>query len=431
MRLFFKNSPLIDTAIKEALAPVREARLEDFDSIYEIWMQDHINPFMSFEKMSTGKFRDIYKTLFDSSHIYVLEEDNKVVAVQRIVYGSGLNAHTAYFCSFGVHKDYLRKGYGQLFYDKFLILLSKNPHISRVELTQETDNSSKALYLAEKNKFTSCGTFPEWQPRLTGPQEYINKWPVAERIFERIIKEEILKDSKDSPSFEACIPPLMIKEREFNVVKSATEVSCYTKGELVATCKIENGVRRLGHIQFWSVQLAPNCDLEIASQFLRQLAMETKNQYKKIEIFSHDEKIISIIRELGFHYRVKKTASCKIGNEYYSQTGGDLSFYNIQDARKVLEYSKIAVNCDEVYNYLQNCAEAINEAAQIQLIDEYGKLYLENLAFQMVREVHSEALYDKTNKPWERLIEEIPDSLAAFKKELSPLTKKLRHHDIY
>lgn len=403
----------------------RPARVEDFDALYEIWMQDHILPFMSFEKMSKDEFHPIFMQIFNASHVYVIEENDKVVAVRRIVYGSGDDAHTAYFCSFGVDQAHTNRGYGTMFYQKFIELLRFEHHeIRRIELGQETDNPSGALYLANKFGFNRYGVFPEWQPRLTGSPEYVEKWLVAERFFERILDETILEQTKDSPAFSPVLPTLKALSNDLEISKHGDKVLCHYEGHLVATCKIENGVRRFGHIQFWSLELEDDCNMEIAEQFLRKLALDSKEQFKKVEIFSSDEKVIHLLEKIGFHYRGKKTAGRLYDGHYYNKTGADFGFYNINDARLVLSHSKqpSASNLDDV---LTDCQNAINEALNSEKIDAFGASYLENMAFQMVREVHSENLYQKDNAPWMDLVQSIPVDCSEIKDCLINLANSL------
>lgn len=295
-----------------------------------------------------------------------------------------------------------------------------------LELTQETDNPTGALYLATKKfGFSVWGVFPEWQPREIGPEEYTNKWLAAERFLEKPMDSTSFENSIDSNVFTPKMPSLLGTDHNIQISFSDNVAFFYQGDQLIATCKIDNGVRRFGHIQFWSVKLEPGCNLEAAEQFLREVAMLTKNQFKKIEIFSHDSDTIKIIENLGFHCRGQKHASCKIEDTYYNQTGSDLSFYNIEDAKKVLEKSKNFPDLNDFALVLDHCKEEINKALEQKIVDEYGQTYLENLAFQMVREVHSEHLYSEENAPWSQLIKEIPDELNAVKSSLISLAEKL------
>lgn len=403
----------------------RRATVDDFDALYEIWMQDHILPFMSFEKMTKEDFHPIFMQIFNASHVYVIEENEKVVAVRRIVYGSDDDTHSAYFCSFGVDQDHTNRGYGTMFYQKFIELLRfEHPEITRIELGQETDNPSGALYLAQKFGFNIFGVFPEWQPRLTGSPEYIEKWLVAERFFEKILDESILGRTKDSYVFSPVLPALKSISKEMEISKHDDKALCHYEGHLVGTCKIENGVRRFGHIQFWSIELADDCNMEIAEQFLRHLLLDSKNQFRKVEIFSSDEKVIYLLEKIGFHCRGKKTAGRLFEDNYYNKTGADFGFYNINDARLVLSHSKLP-GASSLDGVLTNCQNAIDEAFSSEKIDAFGKCYLENMAFQMVREVHSERLYQEDNAPWAKLIQSLPMDCAEINESFTFLANSL------
>lgn len=389
---------------------LRAATENDMKAMYEIWQQEHILPFMSFETLSLQEFKPIFDNFFTNNTLYVIEADNKVVAVRRLVYWGGQGAHCVSFCSFGVHKEHTGKGYGSMFYDNLIDMIKKNhPQIKRIELSQETDNPSVAGTLAEKKGFKPFATFGEWQPRLTGDPAYTNKWLVAEKFLELIIDPTL--DSKRSPLFEPALPALKITNPlTFNIKITGPTNNCFIQDKLIASCIREDGVRRFDHIQFWSVKLEPDCDLLVAEQFLRELALESKKSFKKIELYSHDPDTIRLMKNLGFHCRGARTASCKIGENYYNETGAELSFYDINDAYKVLKLSKNNPDV-ELLNSVEACHKAIQEDWKNTRIDDYGQIYLENLVFQMVREVHSEALYEKETSPWINLISELPDNL--------------------
>jgi hypothetical protein len=60
------------TPTEQSGIKLRRATRDDFDALHIIWMQDHINPFMSFEQMPKEQFRPIFEDLFNSSDVELL-----------------------------------------------------------------------------------------------------------------------------------------------------------------------------------------------------------------------------------------------------------------------------------------------------------------------------------------------------------------------
>lgn len=416
MASFFSESPL----------RFRKATLEDFDALHRIWMQAHILPFMSFESMSKEAFWPVFKSIFDNSEVFVLEAEGRIVATRRIAFGSGEMAHTAWFCSFGVDQDFQGRGIGTRFYTEFFQLLrEKYPHIQRIELGQETDNHSGARHLSEKAGFRECAVFPEWQPRLTGSEEYTQKWMVAERFMELVPDEKIRLSSVPARKFSPCLPVLSVPETpELSMTRSKDGVLCHRDDVLVATCQTEDGYRRFGHIQFWSIKLESGCTKEDAQWFVRHLALEAMTTFKKVEIFASDPVVIDLLEKSGFHYRGIRTAGKYVDGRYEDTTGADFGFFNIVDAHRVLEFST-RPDAQAVKIPLEGCQATIDPAFTSGALDAFGKCYLENMVFQMVREAHAEALYTEDTAPWARLIQDIPDALEAVRKSLDSLANAL------
>lgn len=408
----------------------RRATTDDFQAIYAIWMQDHVIPFMTFEQMPEQDFKPIFDTLMQQSEIYVIENNRRIVATRRIIPGSGEHAHSVELASFCVAKDSQRNGYGTRFYE-FLITKIKSdmPHVKRIELGQETDNDV-ALKLAQKMGFKAEVIFPDWIRRKTGPKIYTCKWNMGARFMALMLDSQPsltnvqpylahMPDNKTANDMHDC--KIEIHSENKNAV-------CYYNNKIIGVCHFSQGVRRFEHIQFWDIQLEQDCNLQAMETCLRQLAALASQHSKKIEIFIADKDISQLAENLGFHCRGMKTGSRKIGEEYYDEIGVELSFFNVQDAMELL-----AISVTESYpllrikNALHKCQEAIQHAHSEQQIDPYKMLYLENMAFQMVREGVGEIAikrYGQQNQPWNTLINQLPETLQESFIQLDALTTK-------
>jgi len=409
------------TKVAPPNAKLRRATLDDFDVLYQIWMADHVNPFMSFEPMSKDEFQPIFESLFKSSEVYVIEQNGAVVAARRVSYGSGSQAHIAELASFGVHPDHLRKGFGELFYKLIIEHIRKErPDITRIEITQETDNPP-AAHLAKKMSFTVEAIFPDWLIRTSGTHQ--SKWYIGESFLALALKP-CSEPQSLFKKFTPELPTLSMNDVGITIAAQDDQATASLEGKLHATCQFSSGVRRYAHIQFWTLKLEPDCDPKVIQIFLRALAMKAAKTHKKIEVFTADRATVEILATLGFHFRGEKIASCKIDNKYFNEAALDLGFFNIADAKLMLEKLKIT-DVAPLLESLEECHFAIQDALAAKEIDEYAQKYLENLAYQMTREARSETtLYMHEQAPWSALLDELPERL---KEPFSSLALLLNH----
>jgi hypothetical protein len=160
--------------------------------------------------------------------------------------------------------------------------------------------------------------------------------------------------------------------------------------------------------------------------FIRELAVSATKQYKRVEIFTSSQQTLDILSKLGFHCRGEKIASRKVGDDYFNEVGVDLSFFNINDAKQMLATIDNAdfYQLKRVSSALEDCEKAIRQEYEDKQIDQYTKIYLENMAFQIAREGMSEVrLYSKENAPWVALINALPEKLKVFFTSLSQAAK--------
>jgi L-amino acid N-acyltransferase YncA len=280
---------------------IRLATDKDMKAIWEIWMQDHVIKYMSFEKMAFSEFQPLFHSMAETSQIYVLVEqeagEEKVIAVRRLEFGKEECSHVVGMYSLGLHKDYLKKGYGHKFYEQLLELIKKNKSIKRVELTQSEGNEA-AFHLAEKYGFEVEVIFPNW---------------LLEKLYERyvalILDKEILKD---------------IANADLDFIPSNV-IHKYTGNPVPVSYELIRGSSVLKHIGFLSIKLDDSVDLNRAADFMQDLGEELFNQgIKKIEVFTHESKIIKLLEILGYQYRGKKIAALRIGEKYFNEIGADL-----------------------------------------------------------------------------------------------------------
>ena len=391
----------------------RKAKLSDYEGIYGIWMQLHVNPFMTFEILSKNEFLPIFKQILAQSDVYVLEdnEKHKIAAVRRIIPRTGEHAHTVEFASFGVSQDYLKKGYGILFY-KYLIreLKHRTPAVTRIELIQETDNFI-AESLAKKMRFHAEATFPDWILRETGDEIYRAKWRVGARYMAKLISP--LRSQKTVSVFAPQLPVLQVfSDTDLFFKEKKNEIEYYYQNNRIAICQTQDGSLRLSHIQFWEFIICSDITFEQLNYFLRYLACCAAQNFKVVALFTANKIIMDSAKAMGFFCRGIKRASRKINDIYYDELALDCEFFNINDANIILQKITDVKIKNKFKNIILNCQIEILLAYQQAKIDNYGVYYLENLAFQILREQFSETqLYDQQSAPWSNLIHALPNYL--------------------
>lgn len=129
----------------------RLATPDDFDFIYSVYMDEHANPYLTFDPMEREAFEPLYADLLGSGTLYVVEEEGVPVGTYRLIPKEHRQADTLYLGSFGVDAAHKGKGYG------FRILeaikqSARQKGLCRIELTVDVANEA-AIGLYRKAGF--------------------------------------------------------------------------------------------------------------------------------------------------------------------------------------------------------------------------------------------------------------------------------------
>lgn len=335
--------------------------------IHEIYMNKDVNPFMAFELCSVEKFRPILEKMLTQSQFYAIQNDaGKIVAVRRLILGEGHHAHIAYFASMGVHPDYRKQGYGNLLkigLDK--IIVKQAPHTKFIKISQESDNAI-ARYLALRQGWIESFYLPDWLIRTTG--KYKNKPYVGERFLFYYLDKKFLKattiPNKIPPS---CLPEEPLKD----CGKLEVAAIPYTRVEHVMEVNPEqinetNPVK-LKAMLYWTA-----------------LSVSNIPGKKKLECTVPENNIILIssLANVGFQYQGFRRGGYKLGDKYLNELVFDMSFFNINDAYKIIntcELIDVASKTDykDKLARLEHCTKHIPA-------NPLAKIIMQNLAYQLV-----------------------------------------------
>tara|TARA_R110002167_G_scaffold268090_1_gene474653 strand:- start:317 stop:850 length:534 start_codon:yes stop_codon:yes gene_type:complete len=140
----------------------------DFDIVYDIYMSDSVNPFMSWEKVSKKDFEDCFKDLLSRDEFLAFEENGNLLGLVTVIRGKWRKRHVATLGSLAVSTSYQNKGVGSRMMN-LLINSLKDEGIRRLELTVESDNLS-AIHLYERLGFQQEGILREYFRRDGHPE---------------------------------------------------------------------------------------------------------------------------------------------------------------------------------------------------------------------------------------------------------------------
>ena len=135
----------------------------DFDLTYSIYMEDSINPYMSFEKISRLDYRECFELMLARDEFLLYQENNVTLGIFTLSYGKWRKQHVATIGALAVLPEHQGKGVASKMMAAVFMLL-KERNINRLELIVECDNP-KAIKLYQKLGFELEGTLRAYLKR--------------------------------------------------------------------------------------------------------------------------------------------------------------------------------------------------------------------------------------------------------------------------
>ena len=133
----------------------RLASQRDLDAVYELYMNENANPFLTYDPMEMEEFKTIYNELLSSNTLFVAELKNEVIGTFRLVRKTHRQSDTVYLGGFAVKASQKGKGFGKAMLDHIKNEAS-GQGIKRIELTVDLHNKA-AINLYEKAGFEKEG----------------------------------------------------------------------------------------------------------------------------------------------------------------------------------------------------------------------------------------------------------------------------------
>ncbi|MCH8552124.1 MAG: GNAT family N-acetyltransferase [Natronospirillum sp.] len=154
----------------------RSARKEDIESVFSIYMDKSVNPYLGYEPMEMNQFTDIYSELLNSKTFYVYEIENSIAGFYKADRYPGRASHVAYIGTFAVAPKHHGTGIAREILENEITEL-RNEGILRIEIIVESDND-KAIRFYKKMGFEHEGTLRKFYKRSSSP-DYIDDYLMA------------------------------------------------------------------------------------------------------------------------------------------------------------------------------------------------------------------------------------------------------------
>jgi RimJ/RimL family protein N-acetyltransferase len=135
----------------------------DFELVYSIYMEDSINPYMSFEKISEQAFRECFDLMINRDVFVFYLENGVRVGIFSLDYGRWRKQHVATIGALAILPEHQEKGVASRMMPEVFDYL-KALNIKRLELIVESDNP-KAIRLYKKLGFEMEGTLRAYLKR--------------------------------------------------------------------------------------------------------------------------------------------------------------------------------------------------------------------------------------------------------------------------
>jgi RimJ/RimL family protein N-acetyltransferase len=148
----------------------RLATEKDFGTVYELYMDETANPYLTYDPMDQKDFAGIYAAVLQTGSLYVVEQDGEVIGTYRIISKENRQVHTIYLGGFNVKKTFQGKGLGAQIIEHIKKAAMENGK-TRIELTVDINNSA-AIALYKKTGFAIEGQIKKSYRRNTTNEYY-------------------------------------------------------------------------------------------------------------------------------------------------------------------------------------------------------------------------------------------------------------------
>jgi len=154
----------------------RLATANDFDAVYDLYMDEKSNPYLTYDPMSRTEFIPIYKGVLSTHTLYIVEHEGEIVGTYRLISKSDRQQHTAYIGGFTIRQNMQGQGLGSKILSHIKSFCAANGKF-RIELTVDINNAG-AIALYKKMGFSVEGIVRK-SYRLSSTNQYYDEYLMA------------------------------------------------------------------------------------------------------------------------------------------------------------------------------------------------------------------------------------------------------------
>jgi putative acetyltransferase len=133
----------------------RTITTNDFDFIYELYMNPATNPYLLYELMDKESFTPIFNDLLRQNIIFIYSDAEQNIGMFKLIPLQHRNTHINYIGGLAIHPDFAGKGFGSKMMAE-IIDLGRQRGLKRLELSTATFNAT-AIKLYERHGFVLEG----------------------------------------------------------------------------------------------------------------------------------------------------------------------------------------------------------------------------------------------------------------------------------
>ena len=154
----------------------RLALKKDFEAVYELYMDENMNRYLTYDPMERKEFEPIYNELLGTKTLYIAKIGNEVVASYRLIRKTNRESGTIYLGGFVVKNSFQSKGVGAKILSHIKDAL-RPQDIKRIELTVNIDNE-RGIRFYKKHGFELEGHIKK-SYKLSSTGKYYDEYIMA------------------------------------------------------------------------------------------------------------------------------------------------------------------------------------------------------------------------------------------------------------
>ena len=151
----------------------RLASARDLDPVYDLYMDEASNPYLTYDPMDRKEFETVFQELLNTNTLFVVVENDEIIASYRLIRKTHRQSDTVYLGGFVIKSSLKGRGIGT----KVLLYIkdeSSRSGIKRIELTVDLENET-AINLYKKAGFEIEGYIRK-SYKLSATNQYYDEY---------------------------------------------------------------------------------------------------------------------------------------------------------------------------------------------------------------------------------------------------------------